>query len=63
MHKHIRDWVSDQPPSNQWDLPEHLLPIGAGPFAFIDRRLMALWTHLTWKMCHWESKEDFLLPF
>lgn len=47
MHKHMWDWVSDQLPLNQWDSPEHLLPIAAGPFAFIDRRLMVLWAHLT----------------
>lgn len=63
MHKHIRDWVSDQPPLKRWDFPEHLLAIGAGPFASTDRRLIALWSPLTWKMCHWESTEDFLLPF
>lgn len=35
----------------------------AGPFPFIWRKLTALWAHLTWKMCHWESTENFLLPF
>lgn len=59
-HTHIRDWVSDQPPLNWWDFPGHLLPVGAGPFAFIHRRLPG---NLTWKMCHWECTEGFLLSF
>lgn len=62
-HTHIRDWVSDQPPLNRWGFPEHLLLIGASPFAFIHRRLIALWAHLTWKMCYWEHTEGFLLSF
>lgn len=63
MHTHTSDWLSDQPLLNQWDFPENIFPIGVGPFAFIHRKLTALWARLTWKTCHWESSEDVLLLF